>query len=41
MDSCVCCKKSLQVDYLDFLFLKYVFKLDYIGFVMVTEKVSD
>lgn len=34
-------KKSVKGDYLDFLFLKYVFQLDSMGFVMVTEKMSD
>lgn len=37
----MCSKKTVKVDYLDFLFLKYVFQLDCIEFVMVTEKLSD
>lgn len=34
-------KKIIKVDYLDFLFSKSIFQLDCVGFVMVTEKVSD
>lgn len=37
----VCAIRKLQGDYLEILFLKYVLQLDCIGFVMVTEKLSD
>lgn len=34
-------KKLIRVDHLDILFLKYVFQLDGIQFLLVTEKVWD